>query len=275
MGTTRGAALDPIFWTHHGNIDRLWAKWSAMGKGSIKNAEWEGHAFAMQFYDRNGELVPAVKVSQVDSIEKLGYTYDILATPDGLAALDNFPALEDWVIDEGLLIEKAFPGQQPEDRAIKVSLPIPDTEDFSFAVEDVIAEDYYAAALLYIDGLQPESEDIRLMVFLNRDNLSGGFSSRDGDFVGYIDIFKQGEGPDDCPGQEHMGHEGHHAHGGHGSGGYNYVFDLTHALRQIKKQNPDAFRDGQISFTFVPTGESQGAYELGELTVFFVDYIGG
>jgi hypothetical protein len=277
MGTTRAAALDPIFWTHHGNIDRLWAKWSAMGKGSIKNADWEGHTFAMQFYDRKGDLIPAVAVSEVDSIEKLGYTYDELATPDGLAALDNFPALEDWLIDEGLMIEQAFPAQQPADRAIAVTLPAPDTGEFFEVLEEVIAgdEDLITTALLYIDGLKPDNEDIELMVFLDQDNLSSRFSSRDPHFVGFIDIFKQGEGPNDCPQQEHMGHQGHHAHGGHGSGGYNYVFDLTHALRQIRAQNPNAFTDEEISLQFVPRQGSQGGYQLGELTVFFVTYIGG
>lgn len=271
MGFTISAALDPIFWTHHGNIDRLWAKWNAMGKGSIQNRDWEDHTFDNQFYDRSGNLLPAVRVSSVESTENLGYTYDMLSTPEALSALDNFPALEDWLIDDFLVLEQAYPEQQPARRPVEITLPDPPSEEFFEALEEVISgeADLTSTALLFIDGLAPESEDIRLGIFLGRNNLSFPFSTREPHYIGTINIFKKGSAPRDCPGQMH------HDHGGHGAQGYNYIFDLRHTLRRVREVDPDAFTDGKITLQFVPWSNSAGTYQLGELTFFFITHIGG
>lgn len=46
MGNARYAGLDPIFWLHHCNIDRLWEAWmSTSGKTMVKDPRWlEGPA---------------------------------------------------------------------------------------------------------------------------------------------------------------------------------------------------------------------------------------
>jgi tyrosinase len=85
------AALDPIFWLHHGNIDRLWASWI---QGPPANADptvsnWlEGptaigqRGFSMPMPD--GTTLTYTPQQFVD-VAALGYGYDDL-TPTGMAA---------------------------------------------------------------------------------------------------------------------------------------------------------------------------------------------
>ncbi|NLR16665.1 tyrosinase family protein [Pseudoalteromonas peptidolytica] len=72
MGDPNTAALDPIFWLHHANIDRLWQSWIDQGRENTSDPSWLNQAF--EFHDANGKPV-TVQVKQVLSTETLGYTY--------------------------------------------------------------------------------------------------------------------------------------------------------------------------------------------------------
>lgn len=93
-GTTDGlmsspvtAPLDPIFWLHHANIDRLWEVWTRQptAKGNPTDSAWlDGPA-------SNGErafVMPmpsqakpwAYTPRDVNTLEQVGYTYDDLTT---------------------------------------------------------------------------------------------------------------------------------------------------------------------------------------------------
>jgi tyrosinase len=81
------AGLDPIFWLHHANIDRLWEVWNRSRpthtdptearwvKGPASTGE---RAFVMPMPDgKSWTYTPA----DTTSLEKLGYTYDDLSPP--------------------------------------------------------------------------------------------------------------------------------------------------------------------------------------------------
>ncbi|MET0648203.1 MAG: tyrosinase family protein [Pyrinomonadaceae bacterium] len=76
------AALDPIFYLHHSNIDRMWAAWNAIGNGNPTDTNWlNGPAaigereFAMPLPDGTSWVyTPA----DVNSLDQLDYTYDDL-----------------------------------------------------------------------------------------------------------------------------------------------------------------------------------------------------
>ena len=65
MSTARSPA-DPIFWLHHANVDRIWARWQARNPGKRpKNAD--------------EELKPSpmfgIQVSETLKLSELGYRY--------------------------------------------------------------------------------------------------------------------------------------------------------------------------------------------------------
>ena len=70
------AALDPIFWLHHGNIDRLWNVWLASGGGRVNPPDSSWHNTSFDFYDETGTKVTMTVDKVLDSASQLGYVYD-------------------------------------------------------------------------------------------------------------------------------------------------------------------------------------------------------
>jgi tyrosinase len=65
MGTSR-SPNDPIFWLHHANVDRLWARWQASARGSDPPNPTE---------TLKPRPILGVKVASVLDISSLGYRY--------------------------------------------------------------------------------------------------------------------------------------------------------------------------------------------------------
>jgi len=72
------AALDPIFWLHHANIDRLWDVWRRRRIGNVNptTASWLNRRFTLR--DVAGAVVRTRVRDVVDDIAQLDYTYDKL-----------------------------------------------------------------------------------------------------------------------------------------------------------------------------------------------------
>jgi tyrosinase len=71
------AGLDPIFWLHHSNIDRLWEVWlgEAHSTGNPQpGSPWR--TFEFDFHDADGSEVKAKAEDGVGSMGRLGYTYE-------------------------------------------------------------------------------------------------------------------------------------------------------------------------------------------------------
>jgi hypothetical protein len=75
MGDVNSAPLDPVFWLHHANIDRLWEVWLALGNGRSNPSAiaWRDQAFT--FYDEFGVPVSIRCRDIVDTVNQLGYLY--------------------------------------------------------------------------------------------------------------------------------------------------------------------------------------------------------
>jgi polyphenol oxidase len=78
MGLLDTAAEDPIFFTHHANIDRLWDKWvkSATTHTNPTDAAWLSHRFT--FWDEQQRFVYITPADLINTAS-LGYTYDMVA----------------------------------------------------------------------------------------------------------------------------------------------------------------------------------------------------
>jgi len=71
MGDVPVAGNDPIFYTHHANIDRMFSCWEA--KYGIPSGSWSTQKYS--FPDQNGNMVTG-PVSDFLDTTKLGYVYD-------------------------------------------------------------------------------------------------------------------------------------------------------------------------------------------------------
>jgi len=98
MADAKTAALDPIFWLHHANVDRLWNAWNINGHLNSVDSVYTNHLFQANFYGADG-LPVDFTVSSLSSVAALGYTYEGQSAPFAPASilpstfvlLDNSP----------------------------------------------------------------------------------------------------------------------------------------------------------------------------------------
>ncbi|KAM3750139.1 hypothetical protein ACB098_04G014800 [Castanea mollissima] len=81
MGNFYSAGRDPIFFSHHSNVDRMWTIWKTLGgkkRSDPKDKDWLNTTFL--FYDENAQ---AVRVKVKDCLEptNLNYVYQDVEIP--------------------------------------------------------------------------------------------------------------------------------------------------------------------------------------------------
>lgn len=74
MSAFETAGLDPIFWLHHCNIDRLWAKWIRAGHADPTGAAFRDQRY--RFFDEDGNAVSMTVAEVLDTAAMLDYRYD-------------------------------------------------------------------------------------------------------------------------------------------------------------------------------------------------------
>ncbi len=74
MSDPETAALDPIFWMHHCNIDRLWKRWIRAGHTNLTEAAFLDRVH--RFWDEDGNLVEMTTREVMDTATRLDYRYD-------------------------------------------------------------------------------------------------------------------------------------------------------------------------------------------------------
>ncbi|CAN6240931.1 unnamed protein product [Urochloa humidicola] len=80
MGPFYSAARDPVFYAHHGNVDRMWYIWRGLSSSNtdFTDADWLDATFL--FYDENAHLV-RVRVRDCLDPTTLRYTYQDVDLP--------------------------------------------------------------------------------------------------------------------------------------------------------------------------------------------------
>lgn len=72
--STFWSPLDPIFWLHHCNVDRLWATWN-LRHANGSNRRWRDWVFQNNFVDAAGQS-QSIQVEDTFNTQDLGYRYD-------------------------------------------------------------------------------------------------------------------------------------------------------------------------------------------------------
>ncbi len=86
------AALDPIFWLHHANIDRLWEQWRLSGRANPTTKTWTSRTYRVR--DDTGKAVRMRVDGVLDARAQLDYTYDSIPATPHAAALAGEPEPE-------------------------------------------------------------------------------------------------------------------------------------------------------------------------------------
>ncbi|MQL67721.1 hypothetical protein F6Q10_35520, partial [Streptomyces vinaceus] len=80
MGNFYSAGLDPVFYCHHANVDRMWNEWKAIGGKRRDLSDKDGLNSEFFFYDENRNPY-RVKVRDCLDSKKMGYDYAPMPTP--------------------------------------------------------------------------------------------------------------------------------------------------------------------------------------------------
>jgi tyrosinase len=218
--------LDPIFWLHHCNIDRLWAEWNVdRGNPNTPSPLW-----------RNFRLRPFNRVVRdLQDIAQLGYTYDSLEQLQ-LAEVSELPPLLDRATNQ-------FERMEPKAASLReeVSFPVQTPQSaLPLAAEDV-TEDGGRKVLAFVRGVEPPQDpQVTVNVFLNCPYLTAETPDSDPHFVGDFTFFGV---------HEHDAAEGDH---GEHDMKKSFAFDLTETVDRLRALEPDLERELRLQLLPVP-----------------------
>lgn len=215
--------LDPIFWLHHCNVDRLWAEWQAAGNTMPEL----NVVFDQQFADISGTRRDYA-AQAFTSLSDLRYTYDTLLESDPLSPfILSSKEFEELAVAAGVRKDRAIGSatnniESFADLETRVNVPTDGLlrEIFSSRVfRPVTALDKPRAAveprriLARLQDIKrgPEAEKLIGNVFVNCPYLSPEIGVEDEHFAGAFSFF----GP-----------------GGHHSGNQEFIIDITAPLRR-------------------------------------------
>lgn len=251
------AGLDPIFYLHHANIDRMWAVWNKTSKNTNpKDPNWLNgpvaigeHEFVMPMPNGSSWVYTP---QQMNSLSQLDYTYDSLPTPAPVAALfaDRLTRLgataaatkveEGAIVATGSTMELVGASQQ--------ALPIKASGASTYVRLDAGVRRKVSASLALASEAAPPDR-----VFLNLENVRG---THDASVLSaYIDLpegAKPGDHPELLAGSVGLfGLRGASLKDGrHAGQGLTFVLEITKIIDALHLQN--ALNVDSLHVTIVP-----------------------
>jgi tyrosinase len=241
MGGFNTAPLDPVFWLHHANIDRLWSEWLRdSSHANPSGANW-GSDQTFAFHDEDGSRVESQPGEVVDT-EQMGYRYDDDAEVRGRRRRRR---VTEERRPEG---PPQFVGSN-EDRivlsgdAASVSVPLNPPDEHRRRRGGQRPQRVYLHVSA-IEGDRPPS--VPYGVFLNVPHRRTRDASFDSHHVGNVPFFGIEKASD--LDEEHAG--------GHG---LRYTFDVTDVVNELRAS--DRWDEDEATVSFVPlrgSGEVEG-----------------
>jgi tyrosinase len=212
--------LDPIFWLHHCNIDRLWASWNALGRRNTTSPLWTTFRFNGMFPDPQGNELTAWDVSVGDLLDHVawGYTYPDLPRnlnlpPDpGTVENPNPPPSRDQVASTAgeppemlVLASETGRGAAGIDSVLSTRLTltedplVPDVDLGAMLARgpaiDVAAASPAGRIYSILENIKTSGcEAVRVNVFLNHPNPTAATPADDPHFVATFGLFAMQSG---------------------------------------------------------------------------------
>jgi tyrosinase len=290
MGDPRTAGLDPIFWLHHANIDRLWDVWLASGRANPPDDAWRknlinGQASPFVFFDGDKTQVQVTTADFLPGGSRLDYVYDNLRgnSPFFLmdagfrqqidkaiaAAQDQEPrvqtqlqkAIEEkrrklfgtaQMIDITAINNRVAIGSDPV--TVRTQIPQASLPSFNMAME-LAREDVVSppVILLHIEDVRSNvPPGVVFRVFLNNPQANASSDPDETNYVGSIALFQS------------SGHDHDTNSQGKELPGENYSFDITPLVQRLKDQGK--WDERAIDVTFVSKGVGGNNKPRGNVT---------
>ena len=236
LGAFNTAGLDPLFWLHHANIDRLWEVWLKRD-GSLENptdpAWMQGPSQPFEFHDASGQPVSISPKEVVDTtVPLLGYRYESTDDPlaqAGLAMANVVSAPKQANLagasDVGVNLSSAS-------TSVKIAL--------DSAVTDGAALDGSGQTFLNVENVTGLDNAAAYRVFVN---IADAAALSEDHYAGLLPMFGVAEASrrDDD----------------HGGAGLNFVLDITELVERLKAEGN--WRPDDLDVTFVPKRPSGSA----------------
>lgn len=257
MGILQTAAQDPVFFSHHGNIDRLWTVWlnndlshqNFNSKNSKISDTWLNSSWT--FYDENKQLV-TIKVSDVlDTANSLRYTYST-PQPPTLAKARSVRSPITLAAASAAGFQQTQTGKAQAEGEGNVKLtPNPLTRKIRIPADlrkkiranRADALDGYLY-ILRIEGIVvPANKSALINVFANIPNATAATNPEGPNYLGYFTIVAKAVAPG--------------AHDGHNS--QSVALNVTHQVARLIQSGKD------LTVTLVPVtgkGKKPTAFEM-------------
>ena len=147
MSTFETAGRDPIFYAHHGNLDKLWSDWTKAASTHTNPTDPAYLGLTFTFYDENRRWT-SIKASQVlDHEASLRYRYGASLFLERLPCiLQWFPIKTTWatqkkvVLDSRAAVALAVPTKEVRVRLHVSGLELPTTKSAEYHVYASAAE---------------------------------------------------------------------------------------------------------------------------------------
>jgi len=180
---TKLSPLDPIFWLHHCNVDRIWESWAVLHNWAVPAEKmWADHQLN-QFYDPVSRQQVSVQCAQTVNSPLFGAQYDLLETFDGHLPSSPLPTLQvqfgpgeqiSVPPETTITLQTPFSGDSAKVAENKTTFALSISQDLDELLDRVVDprspgfNRTLPAAFLLLDGVAlPRSPTTLLRLFLN------------------------------------------------------------------------------------------------------------
>ncbi len=208
--------LDPIFWLHHANVDRLWASWSRIHNNRAPSEKrWADHKLTT-FHDPESNSSVSPVTSTTNDVDRFNALYDryeeVTGVPTVAAAVQQrLSKMQLFSLNTGPTLTGRI--DRKISQATSASISLRTTQAFSSETEALIQAsaqgDVPGVVLLVLGGVERVGS-VSMRVFINCPNPSVITPTDDPTYAGTVSFF----------GDEHAGH----------GGGINILIDVTETL---------------------------------------------
>jgi tyrosinase len=229
MSQFETAGLDPVFWMHHANIDRLWDVWlgRAGSGGNPSSLDWLNATGArFEFRDHTGAAQTYAPADVLDSkAAPFHYAYDTVADPLPVVVAGPLPGpvLESRTTRGDAMAELVGATKTPiplSSPTTRIGIELAQPRGPALEARGTRQQKVY----LNLSNITAKRPAARIKVYLG----AGGGEPREEDLAGTLPMF----GVESASKEESA----------HGGSGLSYVLDITAIVERLKQQrrwNPE------------------------------------